>query len=227
MYHIPFLLVARPCAQREHNLFFFFQKVGMDGMKRKDFYIRRMKGELYRITTSSSMALSSRIQALSIIFPPIPTMPWQGMRMSPSCMHTILKKKEPICAGAFPCNSIDATIYPAFIEHNNITKGIIVTEKRLPPSKIARQLKMHPNLHFLTPLKRNDSRIAANDMFSWQGVLCGIDRRVAYCSKKIKGGRWLYAFKDMCKTHREENLFFDKLLKGFLPNSQWMITTRR
>lgn len=50
-------------------------------------------------------------------------------------------------------------------------------------------------------------------MLSWQGVLCGIDRRVAYCRKRIKGGCWLYAFNDMSKAHGEENLFFDKLLR--------------
>ena len=50
-------------------------------------------------------------------------------------------------------------------------------------------------------------------MLSWQGVFRSIDRRVAYCRKMIKGGRWLYAFKDMGKAHGEENLFFDKLLK--------------
>ena len=79
------------------------------------------------------------------------------------------------------------------------------------------QLEKHPDLHFLTPLNRNDSRIAANGMLSWQGVLRGIDRRVAYCRKRIKGGRWLYAFKDMGKAHGKENLFFDKLLKDSSP----------
>lgn len=72
---------------------------------------------------------------------------------------------------------------------------------------------MHLDLHFLSPIKHNDSRIAVNGMLSWQGVLRGIDRRVAYCRKRIKGGRWLYAFKDMSNAHGEGNLFFDRLLK--------------
>ena len=96
---------------------------------------------------------------------------------------------------------------------NNITRGMIVADKGFPPSKIAHQFKMHPDFHFLTPIKRNDSRIAANDMLEWQGVLRGIDSRVAYCRKRIKGGCWLYAFKDMSNAHGEGNLFFDRLLK--------------
>ena len=141
-------------ALSENTISSLFQKVGMDGAKRRDFYSRKMD------------AVAS-----------------------------------------------DHHIVIAFIEHNNITKGIIVADKGFPPSKIARQLEKHPDLHFLTPIKRNDSRIAANGMLSWQGVLHGIDRRVAYCRKRINGGRWLYAFKDMGKAHGEENLFFDKLLK--------------
>lgn len=124
-----------------------------------------------------------------------------------------LEKKEPICTEVFPGNFIDVTSYPAFIEHNNITTGIIAADKGFPPSRTAHQFEMHLDLHFLSPIKRNDSRIAVNGMLSWQGVLRGIDRRVACCRKRIKGGRWLYAFKDMSNAHGEGNLFFDRLLK--------------
>ncbi|MDR1314179.1 MAG: transposase, partial [Deltaproteobacteria bacterium] len=67
---------------------------------------------------------------------------------------------EPICAQIFPGNSIGASSYPEFVRDNNIKKGIIVADKGFPPSNIEDVLKERPELHFLTPIKRNDKRIA-------------------------------------------------------------------
>ena len=75
---------------------------------------------------------------------------------------------EPVCAEVFPGNSIDASSYPAFIRDNDIRKGIIVADKGFPPSRIKEELKERPQLHFLTPIKRNDSRIFENDMLSFE-----------------------------------------------------------
>ncbi|MDR1039089.1 MAG: hypothetical protein LBR80_02770 [Deltaproteobacteria bacterium] len=81
---------------------------------------------------------------------------------------------EPICALIFPGNSIDASSYPAFIRDNNIRKVIIVADKGFPPSKIEGLLKERPELHHLTPTKRNDKRIAENSMLAFEEVLEGI-----------------------------------------------------
>ena len=177
-----------------------FQKVGMDGAKRRDFYIRRMDA----VASDHHIVIDGTLKQDTSVVNDLSAYSHKA-RVKGCADVSVLE--------VFPGNFIDATSYPAFIEHNNITRGIIVADKGFPPSKIARQLEKHPDLHFLTPIKRNDSRIAANGMLSWQGVLHGIDRRVAYCRKRIKGGRWLYAFKDMSKAHGEENLFFDKLQK--------------
>jgi len=86
---------------------------------------------------------------------------------------------EPICAEIFPGNSIDASSYPAFIRNNNITKGIIVADKGFPPSRIEGLLKERPQLHFLTPIKRNDKRIVDNGMLVFEEVIEGLmDTRV-------------------------------------------------
>lgn len=114
---------------------------------------------------------------------------------------------EPICAEVFPGNSIDASSYPAFIRDNDIKRGIIVADKGFPPSKIKDELKERPDLHFLTPIKRNDVRISDNDMVTFEGVLEGVGSHVLYKKKQIKGGRFLYAFKDARKAAAEETSY--------------------
>ena len=160
----------------------------MDGAKRRDFYIRRMDA----VASDHHIVIDSTLKQDTSIVNDLSAYSHKArikVCADVSVLYAYdLEKKEPICAEVFPCKFIDATSYPAFIEHNNITRGIIVADKGFPPSKIAHQLEMHPGLHFLTPIRRNDSRIAANGMLSWQGVLRGIDRRVAYCRKRIKGG---------------------------------------
>ena len=111
---------------------------------------------------------------------------------------------EPTCAEVFPGNSIDASSYPAFIRDNDIRMGIIVADKGFPPSKIKDELSERPDLHFLTPIKRNDKRISDNEMLIFDGVLEGIDAHVVCKKKQIKGGRFLYAFKDARKAAKEE-----------------------
>ena len=37
-----------------------------------------------------------------------------------------LEKQEPICSKCFPGNMPDATAYSAFIEENNVCKGILI-----------------------------------------------------------------------------------------------------
>ncbi len=76
-----------------------------------------------------------------------------------------------------------------------------------PPSKIKEELDERPDLHFLTPIKRNDARITDNGMLSFDGVLSGIDAHVVFKKAKIKGGRYLYAFKDAGKASREEAVY--------------------
>jgi hypothetical protein len=120
---------------------------------------------------------------------------------------------EPICAEIFPGNSIDASSYPAFIRNNNIMKGIIVADKGFPPSKIEDLLKERPELHFLTPIKRNDKRIAENSMLAFEEVLEGIiDTRVACKKCAIAGGRFLYSFKDAKRAAAED--------LGYLTNAE-------
>ena len=110
---------------------------------------------------------------------------------------------EPICCQVFPGNSIDASSYESFIRTNGITRGIIIDDKGFPVNQIRNELKKHEDLHYLTPLKRNDVRIRNNNMSEYDGVLKGISETVFYKKAKIKGGSYLYSFMDQKRANAE------------------------
>ena len=182
----------------------FLHRLGQDGGKRKLFYKKRINtvmedhhvaidGTLKQNTSTvndfSAFSYKSRLKGCKEI----------------SVLYAYdIELMEPICAEIFPGNSIDASSYPAFIRDNNIWKGIIVADKGFPPSKIEDLLKERPELHFLTPIKRNDKRIAEYSMLAFEDVLEGIiDKRVLFKKRAIAGGRFLYSFQDTKRAAAE------------------------
>ena len=121
-----------------------------------------------------------------------------------------LERKEIVCSEVFPGGFIDAAAYSRFVRDNGITRGILITDKGFPPSQLEKELAERPDLHFLTPLKRNDTRIAANRMTEYEGVLKDTDGEVLYKKARIKGGRFLYSFKDPRKAMAEEMAYLGK-----------------
>lgn len=181
------------------------QRIGQDGSRRKMFYRRRLaqvakdhhiaidgtlKQDTSRVNDLLDFSYKARVK---------------GCRDVSVLYAYDIELMEPVCAEVFPGNSADASSYPAFIRDNDIRKGIIVADKGFPPSRIKEELRERPELHFLTPIKRNDSRISENDMLSFDGVLIGIDGHVLFKKKQIKGGRYLYSFKDVRKASIEES----------------------
>lgn len=180
------------------------QRIGMDGTRRRMFYERRLaktaadhhiaidgmlKQDNSSVNDLSAFSRKARVRGCSEV----------------SVLYAYdIEKMEPVCAQVFPGNSIDASSYPAFIRDNDIHSGIIVADKGFPPSRIRNELRDRPDLHFLTPIKRNDVRIADNDMLSFSEILEGIDAHVVCKKARIKGGRFLYSFKDTRKAANEE-----------------------
>lgn len=181
-----------------------FQRIGMDGSSRLKFYqlrIAKTAADHHIAIDGMLKQDNSSVNDLSAFS--------RKARVRGCCEISVLyaydiEKMEPVCAEVFPGNSIDASSYPAFIKDNDIRKGILVADKGFPPSKIRDELRDRPDLHFLTPIKRNDARIADNDMLSFEGVLTGIAEHVVYKKKQIKGGRFLYAFRDAHKASYED-----------------------
>jgi len=122
--------------------------------------------------------------------------------------------KEPLCASVYPGNNLDASVYRAFIERNNIEKGMIITDKGFPPSKIKDTLSKRKNLHFLTPLKRNDTRIEKNNMLEFEEIIHGKLGRILCKKRQIQGGNYLYAFKDIMKISLENDACVERMEKN-------------
>ena len=122
---------------------------------------------------------------------------------------------EPICAQVFPGGYIDASAYSTFIKDNNISKGIIINDKGFPPDRIESELKAHKDLHFITPIKNNDTRIRDNQMLEFTGLLEGIGYDVWYKkSVDTTTGHYLYAFKDPDTGLMQEHGYCKKVRKA-------------
>lgn len=192
----------------------FVQILGQNIDKCKEFYQRRidsvcsthhiavdgtLKQNTSKVNSLSSFSRKSRVSGckdISIIYAyDIDTM-------------------EPICAQVFAGNIIDAKAYRIFIKNNNIIRGVIITDKGFPPSKIKYILSLYKDLHFMTPLKRNDKRIIDYNMLCFDGVLNGIERRVLYKKIKTSKNLFLYSFRDTSRSQKEENRYIDKIRKN-------------
>ena len=187
-----------------------FQEIGQDGQKRKSFYDKRIAST----ASEHHIAIDGTLKQDTSTVNDLSQFSYKGRvkgRKEVSVLYAYnIERMEPICAEVFPGNSIDPSSYPAFIRDNDIQNGIIVADKGFPPSRIKEELRERPNLHFLTPIKRNDTRIANNNMLAFEGVLTGIEKRVLYKKAKIKGGHFLYAFKDTDRYAAEEATFLSR-----------------
>ena len=190
------------------------ERIGMDGARRKEFFRKRLS----QVSKDHHIAIDGTLKEDNSTENDLSAFSRKARVKGCKDISILyaydIEQMEPLCCEVFPGNSIDASSYQAFIRNNNITQGIIIDDKGFPPSKIEEELRQHPDLHFLTPIKRNDKRIANNDMLNFHGVLTGIDKHVLYCKKQIKGGRYLYAFKEISLAGAEEHAFIEKARSG-------------
>lgn len=189
------------------------EKIGMDGGKRKEFFQKRTA----RIEKDHHVVIDGMLKKNTSIVNDLSCFSRKARekgREEISVLYAFdLDAMEIICGEVFPGNEPDSTAYPAFIQDNNLRRGLIINDKGFPPSSIEEQLKVRPDLHFLTPIKRNDSRIRNNNMLDFTGILENIEKRVLYKKQQIKGGRWLYAFMDAGKAGKEESDYIDHARK--------------
>jgi len=195
-YKRTFVCVDYPgTALSQNTICTLLQRLGQDGGKRRQFYQKRLAVvvEDYHIAIDGTLKQdTSTVNDLSAFFHKARVKRYKEI----SILYAYdIELMELICVEVFLGNSIDACSYPAFIRDNDIRKEIIVADKGFPPSKIEGLLYERPELHFLTPIKRNDKRIADNSMLVFEEVLEGIiDTRVVCKKHTIAGGRFLYSF---------------------------------
>lgn len=182
----------------------FYQMLGQAGHLRKSFYQLRAK----KVVKEHHVAIDGTLKQDSSSVNDLSAFSYKAKKKGCQEVSVLyaydIEAMEPICAEVFPGNSTDAASYRSFIRDNDIKRGIIVADKGFPPSSIKEELKDRPDLHFLTPIKRNDTRIANNDMLNFEGVLTGLNDHVVYKKAAIKGGRYLYAYKSSKKARAEE-----------------------
>ena len=61
--------------------------------------------------------------------------------------------KKLICSQCYPGNMLDRTAYKDFLSNNNLTSGIIVSDKGIPASAAEDWFNKHEELHYFYPLK--------------------------------------------------------------------------
>jgi len=180
-----------------------YGSLGKDESKKNEFFARRMK----RITANTALLIDGTLKENNSIVNDLAHYTFKSRTKGTQDISLIYaydsNAKEPVCCEVFPGNHVDSSAYANFIEHNSIKKGLIIDDKGFPVKKIKDALTEYPELHFLTPIKRNDSRIAANNMLAFEEVLDGIKENVVAKKKRIKGGHYLYAFRDSFKAGKE------------------------
>ncbi len=182
----------------------FYQMLGQAGQLRKAFYQLRAN----KVVQDHHVAIDGTLKQDSSSVNDLSAFSYKAKRKGCQEVSVLyaydIEVMEPICAEVFPGNSTDAASYRSFIRDNDLKRGIIVADKGFPPSSIKEELNERPDLHFLTPIKRNDTRIANNNMLDFEGVLSGLNDHVVYKKAAIKGGRYLYAYKSSKKARAEE-----------------------
>ena len=106
---------------------------------------------------------------------------------------------EPLVAQIYPGNFVDSNAITPFILDNKIDHGLVVLDKGFPVCKLREIRNTYPDLHYLTPLKRNDPRIENNKMTEFVGELPD-HPGVLYKKTRIKGGSYLYSFCEIDKA---------------------------
>lgn len=207
-YNRTFISVFYPeIALSQNTLCSFYARLGMDGEKRKEYYRKRADA----VIADHHIAIDGTLKKDTSTVNDLSAFSYKGRVKGCKEVSVLyaydIEEMEPICAQVFPGNCIDATSYSKFIRENDIKKGIIVSDKGFPPSKIRDELEKRPDLHFLTPIKRNDVRIKNNNMLDYEGVLIGIGEHIQYKKRCIKNGRFLYAFRNLKKAAAEESTF--------------------
>ena len=115
-----------------------------------------------------------------------------------------LEAMEPVCSQCFPGNMLDLTAYADFLKQNQVTKGLIVSDKGIPASAAEEYFGHNPDLHYLNPLRRNSALIETHDMLSFDAIL-PTDSNITCKKAKVNGKeKWLYSFRDATKAAKEE-----------------------
>lgn len=122
--------------------------------------------------------------------------------------------KEPVCSKVYGGNVIDAVAYEDFLKSTGLDYGIILTDKGFPHSKVTKYFSSRDNLHYLSPLKRDDKRIERYSLHDYDVMPCDdknrdlLAKKVAVRDCKEHISCYLYSFYDRSRAAKEEADWF-------------------
>lgn len=188
----------------------FLQRLGRDGAKRRELFLRRMaRAAGHAIAVDGTLKQdSSRVNDLSNFS--------YKSRVRGETEYSLIyaydvELGEVVAFGVFPGNSTDAASYSAFIRDSGIERGIIVADKGFPVSSLDEDIRARPGLSYVTPLRRGSAKAAA--AFGGkpaEGVLEGIAERVSWKKARSEDGTWLYWYRDSAKAAAEDAAYLDR-----------------
>ena len=191
----------------------FLNALGTDSLRRREFYKLRMlqvAREHHIAIDGSLIQDNSIVNDLSAFSRKAKVKGCQDI----SLLYAYdLETLEPVCADIFSGNSIDASSYHDFVNRNGIIKGIIVADKGFPPDTIRDLFTAHPDLHYLTPLKRNDQRIRQYEMYNFNEVFIHNGKAIACKKCQISEEIFLYSFVDAKKAGYEHASFIEQAVR--------------
>lgn len=115
--------------------------------------------------------------------------------------------REPVCSKVFGGNVLDCVSYQRFLTENGLTKGVVMADKGFPKKEAQQAFSSSPGLHWLSPIKRNDKRIAAHGMYAFDGMLDDRNKDVLFKKEQV-ADYWLYSFYDRKRAAKEEADYF-------------------
>lgn len=124
-----------------------------------------------------------------------------------------LEAMEPVCSQCYPGNMLDLTAYEDFLKQNQITKGLIVSDKGIPASAAEKHFGSNPDLHYLNPLRRNSQMIETHGMLSFDSILATDSNITCKKAKVVGKNKWLYSFRDAAKAAKEEQDWLARVKK--------------
>ena len=122
-------------------------------------------------------------------------------------------KEEPICAQAYPGNFIDTVSFKNFVKKYNLEKGIIVADKGFSRNVISSITNKRDDLHYISPLKRNEKIITEHDMLKFENTLDDFIN-VLYKKKKVSDELFLYSYRDVERARKEEMTYLKNSKKN-------------
>lgn len=189
------------------------KRLGMDTYKRLEFFRKRIEkvDESHRIAIDGTLKEdNSSVNDFSAYSRKARV---KGTRDISVLYAFDTELKEPVCSEVYPGNNLDDTTVNSFIAMNKVEKGILVADKGFPLKNIESQLKEHPALHFLLPLKRDSSIAEKNGAFSYDTVFHYGNKTLQGKKIKLKNGRYLYSFRDIYRAKKEEQSYIDHAIE--------------